>query len=358
MAEDDAWLNRGRIPSLDGLRAVAIAMVLLEHARHTAGFPNLGKFDWFATHGLLGVEVFFAISGFLITTLLLRELDRTGGINLGGFYLRRFLRIVPAYACLLAAAAWLQHRGLIALTRGDWTGALTYTMNFQPHPSWELGHLWSLSIEEQFYLLWPPMLALAPRRRRPLLPLAAMALALTSRCLLAWVFQSHSAGIRGWTPCRLDAIAAGCLLAMLAFDPATRTTLNRYVGGKLTGLGLLLALAASVELRRHWGFWDVIAAYSFNALCIAGLLWWAASHGDSVVGRLLNSSPIRLVGTLSYSLYLWQQIFLSSCHAYAWTVFPLNLLLAFCVAGVSYYVIETPFLKFKDRLGARRHGSV
>jgi len=314
--------------------------------------------DWITEHGLLGVEFFFALSGFLITALMLREFDRTGTLNLGGFYLRRVLRIFPAYIALLLAVKWLSLRGLAFPVPGDWTAALTYTMNFRTKWCWELAHLWSLSIEEQFYLVWPLLLLITPARFRSALPVMGLAIALISRCLLISVFRSYSYGIRGWTCCRIDSIAAGCLLAVLAWNPPTRSVLDRLT--RLPGIGIatLLSLIGSIWLRRHWSFWDVTVSYSVNAVCITGMIWWAASREKSVVFRLLNFPVVAGIGTLSYSLYIWQELFLNRDHVYWWTTFPQNIALTFIAAGLSYCLIELPFLKLKDRLGARRHGSV
>jgi peptidoglycan/LPS O-acetylase OafA/YrhL len=361
-----ADLRHGRIPSLDGVRAIAIFMVLLAHGRSSHGFPSLGRMDWITEHGLLGVEVFFALSGFLITVLMLREFERTRTLNLGAFYLRRVMRIFPAYVALLLAVKWLEVRGLAHPVPGDWTAALTYTMNFRKKWSWELAHLWSLSIEEQFYLLWPLLMLLTPARFRVALPVMGLVIAIGSRCFLLWTFRSHSYGmIRGWTCCRIDSIAAGCLLAVLAWQPQSRALLDRIVRFPGMGAVMLLSLICCIWVGRKWGLWDLTLAYTHKAVCIAGLLWWLVIREKSIISRLLNFPLIAGIGTLSYSLYIWQELFLRNQyfpdappHAYWWTTFPQNIACTFIAAGLSYVLIEYPFLKLKDRLGAKRHGSV
>src|ERR1700753_2781860 len=142
------------IPSLDGLRTISVVLVMLGHLYGTRGYPQdaitrqAGRFAHF------GVEVFFVISGLLITTLLLKEREQTGRIDLVNFYLRRTFRIFPAAFFYITVVAIVAHPGYLRY-------AYTYTMCYasQARP-WLLGHLWSLSVEEQFYLLWPAALIL------------------------------------------------------------------------------------------------------------------------------------------------------------------------------------------------------
>src|SRR5579872_915461 len=141
----------GRIPSLDGLRAISIALVFLGHIVATRGAPQ--ALNPFIHVGNLGVKVFFVISGFLITTLLLKEYSRTGRVSLRGFYTRRTLRIFPAFYTYVGIIIILHLLGFVALRENDLIHAITYTMNYQVTREWELNHLWSLAVEEQFYLL-------------------------------------------------------------------------------------------------------------------------------------------------------------------------------------------------------------
>src|SRR5262245_3522199 len=208
------WLNRGRVPSLDGLRAVSIALVIIEHASMTAGFPQhtvqLGAL------GHLGVSMFFAISGFLITMLLARERRHTGSISLLGFYRRRALRILPAYFCFVFGVFILTRLDVLALRGAEWTALLTYTVNYLKDPTWDIGHVWSLSVEEQFYLVWPLLLVLVPLNRAFWVVLAYLAVAPVVRVGIWLFFRGHLQVIEDFTPLRLDAIASGCFLALLA----------------------------------------------------------------------------------------------------------------------------------------------
>jgi peptidoglycan/LPS O-acetylase OafA/YrhL len=146
---------QGRIPSLDGCRAISVFLVLFGHACETKNLdfsrylPRLGQV------ATLGVTVFFVISGYLITSLLLEEERRHGRISLSMFYLRRAFRIWPVAYAYIAVVAALQAAGALTLPRYNLLYAATFTMNLAPQGSWWLGHLWSLAVEEQFYFVWP-----------------------------------------------------------------------------------------------------------------------------------------------------------------------------------------------------------
>src|ERR1700727_634061 len=173
------------IPSLDGLRGVSILLVILGHARRTRSFPS-----WipsFATdHAALGVQIFFVIAGYLITTLLLDEERRTGTISLKLFYARRTIRIFPPFYLFLLVLTVGVWTGMLQLPKYNLFFAVAYVMNFIPAEigTWVTGHLWSLSAEEQFYLVWPAALKFAGKSRALSLaavvavgsPLAALAL--------------------------------------------------------------------------------------------------------------------------------------------------------------------------------------
>ena len=152
-----------RIASLDGIRGISILMVLVAHLSGTKNFPFTELMHQIGDLGNLGVRVFFVISGFLITSLLLHEVKKTGTISLKGFYLRRTFRIFPAFYAYIAIMGVAWALGWIPLRAADVIHASTYTVNYAHGRSWYIGHIWSLSVEEQFYLLWPAALLLLPR---------------------------------------------------------------------------------------------------------------------------------------------------------------------------------------------------
>jgi peptidoglycan/LPS O-acetylase OafA/YrhL len=339
-----------RIPSLDGVRAIAIAMVCVSHVTQSVGAPT----HHFSSFGNLGVRIFFALSGFLITKLLLRELELTGQISLGDFYLRRTLRIFPAFYCFAAVVLACHALGVIALLPGDVTHMLTYTVNYHQQRTWFIGHLWSLSVEEQFYLVWPLTLMLGGVRAGLWAAFGAVLVAPVVR-VLALPHVPHLA-IMEWFPTTFDALATGSILAILRERPGINRWLSRFTGNWLVYLLGVLVVAIN-SLQWHVPVNRVVWFEAFGLTLmnvgIAICLERAIRHPEDLAGKLLNSRPIVFVGAISYSLYLWQQPFLSSAAGAPSIAFPANILLALGVAIFSYYLIETPVLSLRKRLSSK-----
>jgi peptidoglycan/LPS O-acetylase OafA/YrhL len=365
-ATEPTWLAAGRIPSLDGWRAVAVLLVLcvqFKRFAHDSALLSgvLGKC------GFIGVQVFFVISGFLITTLLLRERDRTGGISLPLFYYRRMLRILPAYGLYLVVLLVLQHQGLTyhPVSGRQWAASLTYTVNFLPGTiPGEISHLWSLSVEEHFYLLWPVLLAVCglTAGRRAVWGCVVCCL-LTRWAALVTLPTDVSRRIDVWTFTRFDDIAIGCLLAFLARIPYWRTWLElstaSFRGLAFGAVGVLVAQLLSV--RQLGGRVLPESAFSLavslsntaTAIGIALLMWSTLIRPTSSMGRLLNQPAMCGLGVLSYSVYLWHHLFTQPRDLF-WCMFPQNLALLLAVAAASYLFVERPFLGLKDRLDRPR----
>jgi peptidoglycan/LPS O-acetylase OafA/YrhL len=315
-----------RRPALDGVRALAVAAVLLHHAR----VPGLGG-------GWLGVDVFFVLSGFLITSLLLAEADATGRVALRRFWARRARRLLPAlFAVLLAVAAyaaWVAPQTTRARLGGDALATLAYVANWRfvvegtsyfeqyadPSP---LLHTWSLAVEEQFYLVWPllAVLAVAAARRRRLERSAAVWLVVGAGALasavLAVVLTGTPEGLgRAYygTDVRAQELLAGALLALWAarrgWWTATPATGGAARGARLRaqvpGLAGLAALGAGLAVAGdplpflHAG--GLLAVSAAAAALVAA----AASPRPSVVQRLLATPPLVGLGTISYGVYVW-----------------------------------------------------
>jgi peptidoglycan/LPS O-acetylase OafA/YrhL len=325
-----------RISSLDGLRAISIAFVLLGHLSGTRGFP-LG-FTIFEYYASFGVRVFFVISGFLITGLLLRERERASRIDLLEFYRRRFYRIFPPayfYMLVVTILAWRMLKAF------DITAAFLYFSNYHEGP-WPLGHLWSLSVEEQFYLLWPALLVLLFALRSRLLVLATVCCPLMRVIFHLWGWRYVDTGF--FTVC--DAIAAGCLLSVYWED---LHRLDKLLLSKGALVWPLLALALPLQnLGGPRLLHNIYYATGFTVMNLSIAL--CVYNAVRMEWRILNIAPIVWVGKVSYSLYLWQQLFLDRQNQHSWiNAFPQNLLLAFACAATSYYVVEQPFLRLRDR---------
>ncbi|HET9877873.1 MAG TPA: acyltransferase [Candidatus Limnocylindria bacterium] len=344
----------GRIPSLDGLRAVSITAVVLGHLGGTQGFPAaltaIISNDYVDLAGI-GVRVFFVISGFLITRLLVQEVERHGRVSLRRFYLRRVMRIFPAYYAFIAGLCALAAAGLVQLTGSDLLHALTYTVNYDGGRSWSVGHLWSLAVEEQFYLLWPVALVAVGVRRAPAVALAVLVLVPVIRTVEYLFLRNDVIGNSFQTTA--DALAVGCLFALgehtLLRRPQVTAIVDRgwvIVGMLIAGVGLsvlsITAMAAGLSLTQF--------AIGFGVLHLV-------RHPRSPFGRLLNWRPIAFVGVLSYSIYLWQQVFLNRSSSAEFNAFPLNIVLALSVAVASYFLVERPVLRLRPAVEARLFGT-
>jgi peptidoglycan/LPS O-acetylase OafA/YrhL len=340
-----------RIPSLDGLRAISIALVMLSHLLGTGGFP-LGPRALGAAGdvGYLGVRVFFVISGFLITALLVSEHERKGRIALGDFYARRAYRILPPFLAFVAAVVIAAELGAITLHERDVLHALTYTTNYHYERSWQLGHIWSLSIEEQFYLIWPALLIAFPRRATAL---SIIMIALAPLCrLAAWYWAPYRDDvIMEAYPCVMDSIAAGCLLTAARPWLDRQRWYLRFLESPWFWLVPAAVLVAQMPSRVAFDYVTDITVMNLGiAICVDRFVRFP----DTIAGKLLNARALVWVGTLSYSLYLWQEPFLDPKDHSSWTHWPLNLGLALLCAVGSYYLIERPFLALRDRRAAAR----
>ncbi len=340
-------MARGRIPSLDGLRALSIAFVLIQHSVGSTG----SELERYTTNfGRLGVWIFFVISGFIITHLLLREAER-GPISLRGFYIRRALRLLPALFAFLMFLAVIRAPGVELIHLAS--GAL-FLVPYVPWGAvpWSTGHLWSLAVEEHFYLVWPPLLAwLGVRRARWLL--VAFAVILPALRVL-------------WYKLKLDPLAnsligIGDLMAygaLAAIWHHRRPEAMLRIVGRYRSMGRMVAVIGiggvlALRTAELWPIVTVPLGMTVVGLAVAYLLLSVCFVGrsESIVFRLLNLRWVAWVGTISYSLYLWQQPFLHkhSDSAEWWQQFPVNLGLAIVAAVGSFNLVERPFLKLKKR---------
>jgi peptidoglycan/LPS O-acetylase OafA/YrhL len=335
-----------RIPSLDGLRAASILLVVFSHELGTRGFLRVETVGPFINLGNLGVRVFFVISGFLITSLLLEEQREFGSIHLGRFYVRRTLRIFPAFYAFVLALIALEAVGWIALNPGDKLHALTYTSNYAPERSWYIGHTWSLAVEEQFYLLWPAILLLAGRRGFNL-AIGFVVLAPVIRLAMWQLNPTATSGVGDRFETIADSLAVGCLLANAAGRLAAWRPYRALLESRLFILVPLTVLAANC-FGDHPRI-NLFIAYSVMNVGIALCVHWSLLHPTGRVGRALNYRPVVFIGVLSYSIYLWQQLFLNRYNP-ALPGFPLNLIPVAGAALLSYYLIERPALRSRSRV--------
>jgi peptidoglycan/LPS O-acetylase OafA/YrhL len=348
------------LPSLDGMRAISILLVLGAHFISTANRATA----YTEYLGPLGVFIFFVISGLLITWLMIREREATGAFSLRDFYVRRFLRILPVFWLLILTVSLLKSFHVIEIRWLDIFRAFTFTHNYpltSLHPQcaiW-LGHTWSLSLEEQFYLVWPSLFAVLPRRFSPRL---AVILALSGPILRALDYillpslRGHDAG--GFES-YLDVLMTGCACAFLLNSPVWRERIRKIpTWPTLAASAFFLAVAGPMLLfhfPRHslanMAYTLVFPTLQAFAIALALLVVVAGKQGWAF--RVLNARIPTYIGKLSYSLYIWQQLFL--VHRPMVSIFSLLGRLAglYLAAFCSFNFIERPFLRLRSKF---RHG--
>ena len=342
-----------RIPSLDGLRAVSISLVLLGHASGTV--PLLAAHDsihrFLESGARLGVAVFFVISGFIITNLLLRESAATGRIHLARFYARRALRIWPPFYLYLLILAVASALGLNLFHPREWLASALFVWNYADDANWWLGHSWSLAVEEQFYLLWPAALILAGRRKSIGLATILIAVCPLIRIGCYCLFPNQRHQIEFWFHTRMDSLMFGCLLALVAGTNGYQKLAAAFakVRGPLLATIFVLVISPLLagSLRE---IYNVSIRFTLEGAAIALAIDWLVRHPDSAAGRFLNSRWVVHIGLISYSLYLWQQPFLTPENTTPLGRPPLNLICAFLLAEASYWLVERSFNHFRTRL--------
>jgi peptidoglycan/LPS O-acetylase OafA/YrhL len=337
-----------RIPSLDGCRAISILLVVVSHLCETPAFHAFDPYARLMFHfGPFGVEVFFVISGFIITTLLLNEEHSHGFVSIKGFYIRRAFRIWPAAYAYLLVVAVLAWNHVISVAPHHFFYAGTFLMNHVQEMNWFTAHFWSLAIEEQFYVLWPIVFLLTARRGR----LICCCLILLVAPLLRTLAYLYEPAIYGAMQLSLlftgDAIAIGCLLALVSKGLENSRIVRRIIHLRCFFVIPLLAVVMYTAVKFLPAFY-VAGGRSIALLCIAGTLW-KVMHVRDTAFRFLNTKPLVKIGVFSYSLYIWQQLFLNSTSTSVLNRFPLNLLLVCAAATFSYFWIEVPFLRLRPR---------
>ncbi len=346
--------SSGRLPSLDGLRAFSICMVVLGHCSATVKVvsSSAATLFGFVGAGRLGVSIFFVISGFLITTLLVREQLTTDSISLKSFYIRRAFRIFPGFYAYWLVALGLTLLGYIHLTHSDLISAAVYVWNYTPRKvdTWFLGHTWSLSVEEQFYLLWPVILKLAGPKSGRWAALVAVAVAPFIRVASYFLFPFSRPRIGMMLHTRMDSLMIGALLALVYLNKDHVEILKRFTSSWLIPVVSLCFLPIDTLLTlRFKGAYLLSIGYSLQNLLIALLIAHVVFYDKTTLGRILNHPAAVHLGVISYSLYLWQQLFLTTKNTTFTGMFPWNIACALLAAELSYYLLEKPFLRWRRR---------
>ena len=329
---------------VQALRAVAVLLVVLYHA----GLPGL-------TGGYIGVDVFFVISGFLITGLLVKEHERTGRISILQFYGRRMRRIMPAAALVLVATVlasyhWLGYiRGAHIAEDAQWSAVFlanfhfasvgTDYLNAQSDPS-TLQHFWSLAVEEQFYVVWPALFLLIGRMRHRVVPVAVI---VAAGYVFSIVFTAQNATQAYFSPfTRACELGAGALLALVA---ARTARLPRSAGTALSVGGMVAIIGAAFVMTDAMAFPGAVVAVPVLATC--AVLAGGSVIGGTALDTAYRFRPVQLIGLWSYSLYLWHWPLLTIAeqrlgHTPPATTRVLLVLAAVALSAVTYYLVENP----------------
>ncbi|MBX9570428.1 MAG: acyltransferase [Candidatus Obscuribacterales bacterium] len=359
----------GYIPAVDGLRAVSILLVITSHEIGPVTSEFGHKFN-----GWIGVDVFFVISGFLITSILLKESAKKGGttdsgkFSLGRFYLRRWLRICPAYYIYLAVVAgWYMMGGDHHLK--PFVCAALYLTNLDIAYSWGLipmkpflTHLWSLGLEEQFYLIWPACMKVLKKHA-----VTAVAMAITAVYFWRLYLVAHGATwfrIFNGLDSKIDVLLAGVLVALLLSKDSICKVAGKTLGNPIAQIALAVSAFQAFQWLGHPSagstndqlfFWAVKMPATTGL--IAAVLISILTGSSGPIARILSNPIPVFVGKLSYSLYLWHPLVHILYCAYFWDFFCKHARTAelyqygliFACACISYFVIELPFLKLKSR---------
>jgi len=303
----------GYMPTLDGWRAIAILSVIFFH--DSLHLHALGVFStrWLYEYGDLGVDLFFAISGLLICSRLLDEERINGKIHLRGFYVRRGFRILPPVFLYLGVISILSVFSVIAITRAELAAGVAESLLFCRNLNtsyflgthtygawWYTGHFWSLSLEEQFYLLLPTFLVLIAGRYRAH-ALGVLAVAVAVHRSLAMGACPGGWGIKFHTGVRIDALLVPAMMAVLASSPQIRAVFQRYL--RVWPLGVIVFLClVPFGHGTAWGL--TVFIWLLPAIVLGSVL-----NPANIFGRFLEWSVLRYIGRISYSLYLWQELF-------------------------------------------------
>jgi peptidoglycan/LPS O-acetylase OafA/YrhL len=340
----------GYLPTLDGWRAIAILGVIFTHdTLHSFGPFSTG---WVFENGGSGVELFFAISGLLICWRLLEEEQLVGRISLRKFYLRRAFRILPPALAYLSVIGVLAFVGVLHIGMREWLGAALFFRNYtsllgQIGPdSYFTAHFWSLAVEEHFYLVLPALLVLTKNRWRVPILLGVALLVEAHRMLVLetkpWDYVLFHTDIR------LDALMIPAVFAVLVQSRTTREKMKKW----LRAWPLLLIGAVILVTNWEGKFWETVLVVVLLPMTVLGTVLNPYQH----LALVLEWAPLRYIGRISYSLYLWQQLFITG-HFYAIRYplgilesTPLRFVAMFSMAIASYHLLERPLIKLGHHL--------
>jgi peptidoglycan/LPS O-acetylase OafA/YrhL len=346
----------GRIPSLDGLRAISVYMVIASHLLMGNDFYSTNKMPWFEwlvvglTNSSVGVSIFFVISGFLITGLMLKELNATGRINFKNFYIRRIIRILPAAYFVILFILLMWSLDVVQVKWVDIFSASFFYYNYaDTSGSWWLGHFWSLSVEEQFYLFWPCVVGVLNRNKAVFIAIGII----ISGPLIRHASIVLLPDLSGNTPImfhtRMDMLMFGCTAAILYENEFFSKICRMFFKFKMHILACVYLIFFHQMFQSMSPPLFALVGYSFEGASIVLIMIWLIQNSGTRVGKIFNSKIAVMIGVRSYSIYLWQQIFLNPYDDTFGLIFPLNIVAIIVAAEISYQLVERNFSKLRSR---------
>lgn len=332
-------------PELDGIRALCIIFTIFNHVPGRPGWIN----------GTIGVDVFFALSGWLITTLLIREQEKTGRISLGSFYIRRIFRILPLYYLMVGLYTALALAGAKTGGTAEWRHSFGYmlsmTMEYRPLSAGNLfGHAWTLGIEEKFYIVWPFILFFSIAR--PMISLGFATLV-----VIAVTLASGGDGyiVRGYT-----GLLFGTAFAVLVL---TRPSLQKLLIEQPTAAPFLFIIVLSYLASIYWPQLVICnIAVAFGAALLIGFLWF---RRDTLTAKVLSFWPLPWLGRLTYAIYLIQtlciRVVLAVMHRFhipenPFSTFVLSYVVSIAAAWLLHATLEKPAIRLGKYLANRYSG--
>jgi peptidoglycan/LPS O-acetylase OafA/YrhL len=349
--------NRDYFYGLDGLRAISILIVIIGHLNFRWG---INWVDHIFDGGHLGVYIFFVISGFLITTLLIKEQVNTGTISLKQFYLRRFFRIFPVAYLYLAVVIVLSYFYHLQVSLYAIVGAALYFRNFSfaGGGSWYVNHYWSLAVEEQFYLIFPGIVKWNLKKYSLLIIVLIPIIVLFRFFSMKYIFIGYQSIISDFLDKGLEGILFGSLFSILVFQKMVNWSF--FVRWQVyINIGLVIIIVCVHNNFLNTVLFHLIPSFLSNSLLyisIGLLIVNNLTPSQSVFFKILNSSVLRWIGMLSYSIYIWQQLFTANeklvpgASSLPWYSFPLNIILLSVISILSYKFYEQPIRLFYKRI--------
>jgi peptidoglycan/LPS O-acetylase OafA/YrhL len=338
-----------RISSIDGLRGLSILLVLVDHYLYFSGNNIFNPYFSFFINSKNGVDLFFIISGFLITTILVKEHISKGKINLGSFFLRRALRILPALYLLLFVYFILFYFDFINLSKFTLVSSFFLLRQFIGS-GWETSHLWSLSVENIFYILFSLILTRSRTISYDKIFYYSMILIIILPIVRYFIYtETNLSSLNIFFRC--EGLLFGALIA-LRTQFISKINNNHIFFLFIISFAILLFFEFVWPLKNLTLLDYILRQYVsiLNVFNISLLFWYIINLKKGIIYLIVNNSILIFIGMISYSIYLWQQIFFSKNDIFHIDNVPFRFISIFLIGLLSYYFIEAPFSRFKTKL--------